>query len=66
MKESDKGWAGLHPIIHKAYSSKGGKAKVKKGFAKMDPDRFKEVTSKGGKNKKLNAVQNKGRSSEAE
>lgn len=56
MKESDKpkGFAAMHPIIHKFASAKGGKAKVPKGFALMPPERRKEVWASGGRAKHAN------------
>lgn len=48
------GWQDLHPLIRKAYQSKGGKVKKPKGFAAMSKERHLEVSSLGGKNKHEN------------
>lgn len=45
------GWQDLHPLIRKAYQSKGGSVKKPKGFAMMDKNRHLTVSSQGGKNK---------------
>lgn len=42
-----------NPILHKAASAKGGRAKVKKGFA-MNPELAKTAGSKGGVAKRDN------------
>lgn len=48
------GWQDLHPLIRKAYQSKGGKVKKAKGFATMDRARHLAVSSLGGNNKRDN------------
>ena len=48
------GWQDLHPLIRKAYQSKGGKVKKPKGFAAMDKEKHLKVSSLGGKNKHEN------------
>lgn len=48
------GWQDLHPLVRRAYQSKGGSVRTAKGYAKMDKEKHLEASSTGGKNKRDN------------